>query len=70
MDTKLSLPHPKSWPAGLLKKTFPKILRSLPGCKIIEYNIQTEHNHMVVIITPCYKVSEVIDRIKCQMPAE
>jgi len=49
-----------------LKKLFPKVLRSLPGCEIIEYNIQRDHIHMVMIIPPSYKVSEVVGRIKCQ----
>jgi len=35
-------------------------------CEIIEYSIQIEHIHMVVIVTPSYKISEVIGRIKCQ----
>jgi len=51
---------------GYLRKLFPKILRSLPGCEIIEYNIQIDHIHMVMIIPPKYKVSEVISRIKAQ----
>ena len=52
--------------AGYLRKLFPKVLRSLPGCEIIEYNIQTDHIHMVMIIPPSYQVSEVVGRIKCQ----
>jgi len=39
---------------------------SLPGCEIIEYNIQIDHIHMVMIIPPSYKVSEVVGRIKAQ----
>ena len=49
-----------------LRKLFPKIIRSLPGCEIIEYNIQIDYIHMVMIIPPKYKVSEVISRIKTQ----
>ena len=41
-------------------------MRSLPGCEIIEYNIQIDHIHMVMVIPPSYKVSEVVDIIKCQ----
>ena len=52
--------------SGYLRKLFPKIMRSLPGCEIIEYNIQVDHIHMVIIIPPSYKVSEVVGRIKCQ----
>ena len=51
---------------GYLRKLFPKVLRSLPGCEIIEYNIQVDHIHMVMIIPPRYKVSEVVGRIKYQ----
>ena len=51
---------------GYLRKLFPKIMRSLPGCEVIEYNIQIDHIHMVMIIPPSYKVSEVVGRIKCQ----
>jgi len=52
--------------SGYLRKLFPKIMRSLPGCEIIEYNIQVDHIHMVIVIPPSYKVSEVAGRIKCQ----
>ena len=52
--------------SGYLRKLFPKIMRSLPGCEIIEYNIQVDHIHMVIIILPSYRVSEVVGRIKCQ----
>ena len=48
------------------KKTFPKILKSLPGYEIIEYNIQVDHIHKVKIILPVCKVSEVVGRIKYQ----
>ena len=51
---------------GYLRKLFPKIMKSLPGCEIIECSIQIDHIHMVTIIPPRYPVSEVIDKIKCQ----
>jgi len=41
-----------------------KVMRSMPGCETIEYNIQLDHIHMVMIIPPRYAVSEVVDRIK------
>jgi len=50
--------------SGCLEKLFPKIMKSLPGCEIIEYNIQVDYIHMVMIIPPKYKVSEVISKIK------
>jgi len=43
-----------------LRKLFPKILRSLLSCEIIEYNIQVDHIHMNMIIPPKYSVSDVI----------
>ena len=51
---------------GYLRKLFPKIMKSLPGCEIIECSIQIDHIHMVMIIPPRYPVSEVIGKIKCQ----
>jgi len=36
----------------------------MPGCEIVEYNIQIEHIYMAIIITLNYTVMDVIDRIK------
>jgi len=55
---------PKSWLIGVLKKTFSKMIRSLPGCEMIEYHIQIDRIHMVMLIPLKDKVSEVISRIK------
>ena len=49
---------------GYLNRLFPKVMRSMPGCEIVEYNIQVDHIHMVMIIPPKYSVSDVIKRIK------
>ena len=49
---------------GYLAKLFPKVLRSLPGCEIIEKNIQVDHIHLLMIIPPKYAVSDVVGRIK------
>ena len=49
---------------GYLVKLFPKIIKSMPGYKIIEYNIMKDHIHMVMIIPPKYAVSDVIKQIK------
>jgi len=49
---------------GYLKKLFPKLMRSMPGCEIIEYNVQVEHIHMVMVIPPKYAVSDVIGMMK------
>ena len=52
--------------AEYLRKLFPKVMRSLPGCEIIELSIQVDHLHTVMVIPPRYAVSEIIGRIKCQ----
>ncbi len=36
----------------------------MPGCEIIEINIQVDHIHLLMIIPPKYAVSEVVGRIK------
>ncbi len=51
---------------GYLSKLFPKLLRDLPGCEIIEQNIQVDHIHTVMVIPPRYAVSEVVGRLKAQ----
>jgi len=49
---------------GYLIKLFPKIIKGIPGCKIIEFNIMKDHIHMIMMIPPKYSVSDVIKRIK------
>ena len=49
---------------GYLKKLFPKLLQELPGCEIVEQNIQADHIHTVMIIPPRYAVSDVVGRLK------
>ena len=49
---------------GYLSKLFPKILRTMPGCEIVELNIQLDHIHVLMVIPPKYAVSEVIGKIK------
>ena len=49
---------------GYLRKLFPKVMRSMPGCEIIEYNIQVDHIHIVMIIPPRYAVGEVVAKIE------
>ena len=51
---------------GYLAKLFPKLLRGVPGCEIVEQNIQVDHIHTVMIIPPKYAVSDVIGRLKAQ----
>ncbi len=49
---------------GYLSKLFPRILKGMPGCEIIEQNIQEDHIHMLMVIPPRYAVSDVIGEIK------
>jgi len=49
---------------GYLRKLFPKLIRSLPGCEIIELNMQVDHVHMVIGIPSKYAVSAVIGQMK------
>ena len=39
-------------------------MKGLPGCEILQYNIQRDHIHVVMVIPPKYAVSEVMQRIK------
>lgn len=56
--------------AAYLSKVFPKLLRQMPGCEIVEQNIQADHIHTVMIIPPKYSVSEVIGRLKGQTASQ
>ena len=47
-----------------LEKLFPVVMKELPGCEIVKYNIQPDHIHMVMIIPPKYAVSTVVGKIK------
>ena len=49
---------------GYLSKLFVKVMKSMPGCEILEQNIQLDHIHMLMVIPPKYAVSEVIGEIK------
>ncbi len=49
---------------GYVRKLFPKVMRSLPGCEIVELNIQVDHIHMLIVIPPKYAVSAVIVQVK------
>ena len=52
---------------GYISKLFPKVLRGMPGCEIIEQNIQVDHIHLLMVIPPKYAVSDVIGEIKQYM---
>ena len=47
-----------------VEKLFPKILEMVPGCEIVEQNIQVDHVHLIMIIPPKYAVSGVVGRMK------
>jgi len=64
LDFEISPPYPESWCAGYLSKLFPKVLRSLPGCEIIEQNMQVDHIHLLMVIPPKYAVIAVIGQMK------
>ena len=49
---------------GYLSKLFPKVLKKMPGCEIVEQNIQVDHIHLLMVIPPKYAVSDVIGEIK------
>ncbi len=49
---------------GYISKLFPKVLRGMPGCEIVEQNIQIDHIHLLMVIPPKYAVSEVIGQMK------
>lgn len=64
MDTEISAPYPESWSGGYIMKVLPKTLKMMPGCEIVEMNIQVDHIHIVAVIPPKYAVSDVIGKIK------
>ena len=49
---------------GYVSKLFPKVLKEMPGCEILERNIQVDHIHLLMVIPPKYAVSDVIGEIK------
>jgi putative transposase len=49
---------------GYTSKLFRKVLKSMPGCEILEQNIQLDHIHLLMLIPPKYAVSDVIGQIK------
>jgi len=45
----IGISYPKFLPTRILKKTFSKIMKSLPECEIIENNFQINHLHPVTL---------------------
>ena len=64
MGTEISPPYPESWREGYISKLFPKVLREMPGCEIVERSIQVDHIHLIMVIPPKYAVSDVVGKIK------
>ncbi len=50
--------------AGYLSKLLPRVLDRMPGVQIVEKSIQIDHVHIVMIIPPKYRVSDVVAEIK------
>ena len=49
---------------GYLRKLFPMVMRGMPGCEIVELNMQVDHIHIIMVIPPKYSVSSVVGQIK------
>ena len=49
---------------GYLEKLLPVVIKAIPGCEAVEFNIQVDYIHLVMIIPPKHSVSEVVGRIK------
>jgi len=49
---------------GYIGKLFPKVLRGMPGCEILEWSIHVDHIHLLMVIPPKYAVSDVIGKMK------
>ena len=53
-----------------LRKSLPKLLRSLPGVKLEAIGFDIDHVHMVMMIPPKYSISSVMGRLKSQSAAQ
>jgi putative transposase len=47
-----------------LAEFIPVLVETIPGCELIECNVQPDHVHIAIIIPPKYAVSDVIGQIK------
>ena len=48
---------------GYISKLFPKVLRRMPGCEILERNIQIDHIHLFMVIPLEYAVRDLIGKM-------
>jgi hypothetical protein len=67
LDTEISPPYPESWRKGVHTQAFSQGIKGMPGCEIVEQNIQVDHIHLLMVIPPKYAVSEVIGQMKQYM---
>ena len=47
-----------------MSKLFPRVMRSMPGCEIVERNMQVDRIHVLMVIPLKYAVSDVIGEMK------
>ena len=50
-----------------IRKTFPSLLRSMPGVKIDSLGFDKDHVHMLMTIPPKYSISNVMGSLKSRM---
>ena len=49
---------------GYIGELPPEVLRGMPGCEMLEQNIQVDHIYLLMVIPPKYAVSEVIGWVR------
>ena len=49
---------------AFMDKLLPRVIETMPGCEMVEYNIMVDHIHMVMVIPPKYSVSDVVGKMK------
>ena len=50
-----------------IRKTFPGLLRGMPGVEIESIGFDSDHVHMLMIVPPKYIISDVMGRLKSQL---
>ena len=50
-----------------IRKTMPRLLRSMPGVQIETIGFDKDHLHMVMVIPPKYSISSVMGKLKSQL---
>ena len=50
-----------------IRKTFPGLLRSMPGVRVESIGFDGDHLHMLMEIPPKYSISSVMGRLKSQL---